>query len=392
MVGFTGEDGSTLRTLAGGGEAHLWAAGRGTVSVDLGYADTGKGVAKAHPKIVILTHSDSDHINGAIPFFADASKRERPCGDLHELWAPYEWAVLVGVFGKVITGNVSGDDVRRTERLAVPVGTADRDEFDSADDLTGDSVVWSGVLESDGDDTVDGDEENEVFVEEVVGTVVEALSDALRSGVIEARQTPSDREVSDVALDISKKATKLRRILSDADAAGWSIRWFSTDHMTRRSWLTSGEPGLATIVNAQEVEVQDPPGSAALLLHAAQLTVQNRRALAPYLWGLRAGGDAVIWSDGDGGGSGNLQDFPWQAIGVMSAPHHGSGNDAHEPVWASLCGSHSCPFIVRTGGFWRQKLHLVLQLLPEVISRSTYRDPGYRPGDAVWREGKGFDR
>lgn len=382
-----------LMTLGGGGEAHLWSAGHGVVSVDLGHAKTGERAARAHPRVVVLTHSDQDHINGAGPFFAVVTADKLPCGLLHELWMPYEWAVLVDVFGQVATNGVDADDVRRIEDLAESVGDAVEERPDGASRSGAEPVQWADPLTAEAGSHIDAAEGDDVnFHEGTISNVARALSGALAAGTIEAHYSPSDRDVEGVAKDITKKAVKLGRILLDARSAEWRIRWFSTDHTRARSWMSSREPGLVTISNAQEVQVHRAPANGALLLRSAQLTVQNRRALAPYLWGRGPAGDAVIWSDGDGGGERNLRDFPWYAIGVMSAPHHGSRNAAHHPIWDSVLRSGRMPYVIRTGGSKRQTPHPLLRQLPAARSRSTRSGRGFRPGDAIWWQGAGFHR
>ncbi len=386
--------GSTLTTLTGGGEAHLWAGEHGIVSVDLGYMNTGKRAARAHPRVVILTHSDHDHINGAVPFFAATATARPDCGPLHELWVPYEWSVLVDVFGQVLTGDVSANDVRRTEEFAEPEGLPEGDRTEAVKSPSAGPVRWteSPLLEVKDDESSEGSEV-ETVAEEDAAKITRALSNGFAMRSIQARRSPSESEIGQIANDITQKAGKLRRILETAGSAGWRIRWFSRDHIVSGElWRSSGEPGMVTICNAQEVRVHRAQASAALLLHAAQLTVQNWRALAPYLWGSGLNGDAVVWSDGDGGGMENLRHFPWRAIGVMSAPHHGSNNTAHEPIWESLSRSGRSPNIIRTGGFSSQTLHPTLGLLPPNRIQSTRAGIGFQKGDAMWHPQAGFIR
>jgi hypothetical protein len=388
----TGPDwiGSELTTLHTGGEAHFWTGLLGGVCVDLGYARTGVKMVSRNPGVVVLTHSDADHINGAKPFF-----EAQPCGGsggggIRELWVPYEWSVLVDVFQKVLRGEVTVEGIRRTEEHAQPLLSSHGDPESRADPESNWPVSWPDVSTFTPESEDPDDAEFPEPERDDVNMVAAALAAGVADGTIDARATLTESDITKISGDIARKATRLRRIFAAALNAGWKIRWFSTDHKRTDSWLTSGEPGLVTISNAQEVHVLAARGSGALLLYTAQLTIQNRRALAPYLWGVSCGRDVIIWSDGDGGGAEHLKAFPWCYVGLMSAPHHGSHMSAHDPIWESLFASTYLPDIVRTGGFSSQTMRPILCSLPHHRSRATHTGPGHQLGDVVWRESTGF--
>jgi hypothetical protein len=342
------------------------------------------------PRVVVLTHSDGDHINGAKSFFEAQPCAGSTCGAIRELWVPYEWSVLVDVFQKVLHDEVTVEGIRRTEEYAEPLISSYGDPDSRADPESKSPVSWPDVnafaLESEDPDDVTGPE----LERDDISMVAAALTAGVTEGTIDARAILTESDITKIAGDIARKATRLRRIFAAALNAGWKIRWFSTDHKRTDSWLTSGEPGLVTISNAQEVRVLEAQASGALLLYTAQLTIQNRRALAPYLWGSTCGRDVIIWSDGDGGGAEHLKALPWVRVGLMSAPHHGSHMSAHDPIWNSLTASTCSPDIVRTGGFSSQTVRPILRSLPHQRSRATYAGPGHQLGDAVWRESTGF--
>lgn len=386
--------GSNLTTMSAGGEAHFWSGRLGGVCVDLGYTRTGTEMVVRKPRVVVLTHSDGDHINGARPFF-EAQSCELAGSPTPELWAPYEWSVLVDVFHQVVGDGVTDERIRQTEEYAEPLVSL----YDDADtreepNRLGDPSPRTPVPWPDANPFVpeaeDPDEERAEPERDDVSRVAAALAAGAATGTIRARVSLTDSDISKIANDIARKATRLQKVLAAAADAGWIIRWFSADHKRSDNWQKSGKPGFVTISNAQEVRVRRAQASAALLLHAAQLTIQNQRALAPYLWGSPDGHDAIVWSDGDGGGARHLKDFPWSRIGLMSAPHHGSHMSAHDPIWNSLHASEKEPDIVRTGGFSSQTVRPVLWLLPLRRSRATHKGPGHQLGDVVWHEWIGF--
>lgn len=143
-------------------------------------------------------------------------------------------------------------------------------------------------------------------------------------------------------------------LIRTALAAGVTLRFFDPDSALAVSrafphadepWRRAGLPGRVTILNAREVPVRVPkkpkdmPEALAL---AARLTVQNRRALATFLWPEqdmpwhdRYRG-ALIWSDTEHGLMGEAPTHrvvPWSLISTMSAPHHASTDEFHIDLW-----------------------------------------------------------
>ena len=63
---------------------------------------------------------------------------------------------------------------------------------------------------------------------------------------------PSPEEAEEVAVDTVRKSSRIALAISAARARGVRVRYFSTDHVSDevQPWLTSGDRGTATIVNA----------------------------------------------------------------------------------------------------------------------------------------------
>lgn len=193
---------------------------------------------------------------------------------------------------------------------------------------------------------------------------------------------PHPEDAEDVAADLTDKSAQLLSIVQTSLRAGARVRFFSTDAVgTTPPWVSAGLPGVLTLVNAVEVffvrSKQVDPGINLYL--AVCLTVQNRRALAPFLWdtgcactevlhrilprhtdcreqcdlrSARRPWGVLIWSDGAGesarvtGATGIHSDFvPWEHVALMTAPHHASATADHQPIWRAR--EAFCAFVGR---------------------------------------------
>jgi hypothetical protein len=168
------------------------------------------------------------------------------------------------------------------------------------------------------------------MVADIVST---AVNDAQEGGI----PLVSTRRRGQVVQRTAESAARTAPIITRALQAGWRVRFFSyTAAQYVRGfppYMNEGIPGEFTIVNAREVQVSwTGLGNAALLLMAAgYLTVQNRRSLVALA---SAAGipRALFWADSNGAFICNSI-MPPRFEGLFTAPHHGSGNRAHDPVW-----------------------------------------------------------
>ena len=354
------------------------------VVVDLGKRSSRAGVraAEFNPDILILTHSDDDHVGG-FQTLANAWPDR-----LRQLWVPYEWGLLAEA-GAALAGAEPPDPIQVVNseeiRLLGEAG-ADLAQLPAA-------VVRDGEPRGRRPDFLLGimdRGEGLLLGPERVGLRESQTLEALITEVIEREResnpswppVPKPEKAHGVAKDVIKKADLLLGILAEAASHGVDIRYFSTDAVRDdrpTPWTIEGMVGVATIVNAVEVDLvparfRDPAWS---LYLAYRLTVQNRRALAVYLWErsclcgvqlllevgewervtdipmtiwtLTAAHDrnfkpwgVLIWSDGAGescrvGWAGGVQNdlVPWEHIAAMTAPHHGSKGVAHRQIWGA---------------------------------------------------------
>lgn len=341
------------------------------VVVDLGEegAESGSHAAGFDPDILVLTHSDSDHIGGFADFIAAPPPR------LREVWVPYEWGLLAqayaGLVGVLRTGTDAETDPQDLRDLGAPVsGEALRpppvvlqppwDEDDAA--RATNAEIQMHVLGLGPE--FDAERPNDAWVQSAIREAIKKERDHNPAWP----PVPEPEKVEDVVADLTEKSEQLLSIVEATLHAGILMRFFSTDAVgTTPPWASAGRPGMLTLVNAVEVHFvrskQVDPGVNLYL--AMSLTAQNRRALAPLLWDagcsealdqireldtdywdqrdLRASikpWGVLIWSDGAGesarvtGANGIHSDFvPWEHVALMTAPHHASATDDHRPIW-----------------------------------------------------------
>jgi hypothetical protein len=351
--------------------------------VDLGEegAEGGSHAAGFDPDILVLTHSDSDHIGG----FADFIKARR--SRLREIWVPYEWGLLAqalaGLVGVLRTGTDAetdpedlralGSSLTREPKYPPSVALESPWRVD-ADEVAADAELQMHVLGLGPE--FEAERPHDAWVRSAIRQAIEKEREANSVWP----PLPHPEKVEDVAADLAAKSEQLLSIVESTIKAGIRMRFFSTDAVgTTPPWSSAGRPGMLTLVNAVEVffvrSKQADPGTNLYL--AMRLTAQNRRALAPFLWDagcanvldqvleldtdfwderdLRAATKpwgVLIWSDGAGesarvtGASGIHSDFvPWEHVALMTAPHHASASEDHQRIWEAR--EAFCAFVGR---------------------------------------------
>ena len=257
--------------------------------------------AAAAPTILVLTHSDEDHVGG-FECFAEVLD-QRGIVKPEEVWVPADW----GYLGAAIFAH----------RYSSYIGQ----EFDPA---------WFGdVLGPDHriDDLV------ELFDDDP--GALHMLEDDIRRNE-QRRRYPSARRAADA---VATKAEHILGILAKvAEWRGTRLKFFSVDgaaSLTNPPWKAVGRREMVTSVNGRRVTIVVRQPSADVVV--AALTPQNRRAIATYIWPtVDSGGGAIVWSDTASSSciSRRGTDLtPWEETVVMTAPHHASNDRAHTRIW-----------------------------------------------------------
>lgn len=358
------------------GESWLWDNGRGArVVVDVGDdADLASRAANFDPDILVLTHDDQDHIGAAKFFFEHQSAEVPPRADkvestlrgrprVRELWVPSDWLRLALAAHEVISKATSGVVSTRADQVGVehsrecPEWLREPQSTEDEGDVP--KHRWFGAFELP-ERTQEAEElPNDVL--EALSVITkehqEALADAVAAGVRRERWARWGRRhprgawsgsTQEVSKRVAKTAVAVAYILRIAQRHGWQFRFFDSDfatwsHHTQTSlppWVTEGIPGVVTVLNAVQVTVhrlQMKDADEALLTFAF-LTVQNRRAIATFLWPqmLEQADGVIIWSDTEARIGGHLPAaplVPWHLVGSMSAPHHASVVAQHVEIW-----------------------------------------------------------
>ncbi|MEV6303559.1 MBL fold metallo-hydrolase [Actinoplanes sp. NPDC051861] len=307
--------------------------------IDTGAAASGFAarLAAAEPDVVVLTHDDNDHIAGAPRLIGALGRRAHA----PQFWLPADWSYLIDAL-EAVDGDA--DPAQEQEfrsavlegRLTTSAPEQPVPELLSTDEPEPPGLSVSGAGARDADDW---------------SRIAASVAEAVRGDRDMVEHFSDDSpdwsgEPEEIATRVVDRARVISDVVDGARALGSAVHWFSVDIESptaarRQPWETSGAPGRLTFVNARPVR---PPAvtrsSPRLLLYVALLTVQNRRALVPFVPpdpSAPASG-AIIWSDSNGQDadvSGRSGRTPWQLTGLMSAPHHGSRSPAHRAIWVA---------------------------------------------------------
>lgn len=370
-----------------------------TFVIDLGIgSDLGEQAAVASPSIVVLTHDDQDHIGGWDSF---AKIQDRSTRKIKQLWVPAEWGYLavcalqVDPPSNIMHGNIRLDDVQ-AKKLALALDVAEM------------RSVWSeerymAVSPQEGNldgRSFDNMEKTRAILDGSKSDIIEEfekidkkLTSRHRSRMNGKAKLPSSQDSASRTFD---RWRNICEILTWCGNNNIRVRFFSTrlathwgKHPKSGPWRNVGIPEKFTIANAAEVN----PANLAVTNHlgvayyVSRLTAQNRLALTPYLHGNHESGGMgiMVWSDsagepvmGEGKYSGKKWDLtPWDRIGVMTAPHHGSTNKAHDRIWEARseeCKERSgvCPrrpkiAVVVAGTKKEQDVHSAVKQIPKGV-------------------------
>ncbi len=327
----------------GHGECFIWKTSTRdrAIAIDAGGTiESGREAASHNPKILILSHDDSDHIGGAVTLIKEAK--------IEELWVPTEWAVLIKQIASTTQENLFSGDGR-------PVSPEDVRE-----------LIEQQII-------VDGGNDGGVLTLELIKSAqknVDTWHEDTKSEDESSRRSGGRvygaRNWAKVIARVRARTHVIAPILREALRRSVQIRYFSIDLMLNRpskEWKRAGHQGEVTIANASlapnSLAVTLPPGiqySWAL----SRLSVQNRRALSTLLWtNTKDCKNAVaVWSDTDGNWLDHTTARGFGAVVksliASSAPHHGSRNPEHDRIWKELTNAPPSLVMIAAGGHWAQ--------------------------------------
>lgn len=321
-----------------------------------------KRAVDAEPEIVILTHDDTDHIGGAAVALRQLALR-RPTTPT-EIWLPADWLLVLiasAALGDPDFEATPGDADLSPEAVeALMTGEGGgvpglpRVDEHQKEQLNSDSIAATGAM-------VDELLER---AERVVGAadLAEVLEGVITADRHERLQSLGVLGTSAaIATRGAKQALRIRRIIAAARGCG-TVRWFSVDvgPCPGPLWLAHGRPGELTLINAEEVvptwrsRVSSP--GVTLLYLVSLVTIQNERALVPFVWPTEADRNGVIiWSDSTGASCAPTTaagPTPWAKAGLMTAPHHGSRSPDHQAIWDGRSAHAPAAVVLLSNNRW----------------------------------------
>ncbi|MFD7869948.1 hypothetical protein ACFV3I_05565 [Microbacterium sp. NPDC059771] len=280
-------------------------------------------------------------------------------GALQEMWVPAEWAILLAQIAKTTQDALldGGDTVVSVDAVSEYIRAK---IVESAAEGDGETPRLDDVLS-------EANRNIESWREEPASSQKGIL---IREQSRRAGGWYGARSVEEIINRVKKRAGALLKIFNTAYANGVQPRFFSVDlarsgaaHGGRRQ---RGLNGTVTLVNADEAPralAVTVPAGLPYTYALTRLTVQNRRALSTLLWSdvLMPYGGVLIWSDTDGDwlkdpGQGGFRKLT-RTLAACSAPHHASGNTAHDAVWDELRHAPDDLLVVSAGGQWNQSYH-----------------------------------
>lgn len=334
---------------AGHGECFVWSQDGRVVAVDAGGArSVGKYAGARKPEVLILSHDDKDHIGGAVALINSAKRA------LRQLWVPAEWAILIYQISRTTQATLleAGGETVNVEEISDDIRRQVVELADAADG----SVLTLGTLAS-------AERNLSSWRADPSGS---QQGFWMRQSSQQRRYWYGAKSLDEIIERVKKRAGALLRIFKAAHSNGVQLRFFSidlalADARVGPAWETAnaGIPGIVTLANAVEaphaVRVFIPAGLPQAYA-LTRLTVQNRRALCTLLWSEpnTPSGGVMVWSDTDGHWLKSLRPRGFSkvtvALAASSAPHHASGNSAHDEVWAELRSAPKDLVVISAGG------------------------------------------
>ncbi len=336
---------------SGHGECFIWkrSSDAKIVAVDAGgAASVGKHAGTHSPEILILTHDDKDHVQGAVELIRTA------CKSLQELWIPAEWAILIKQISTTNQTNLFSNDPDN-----VNVGSIEEQIANQIADQI--ATITEDAVES-------------PLSIQILALAESNLNSWQLDPSISAQSASTDmtspknrhwygaKDLDEIINRVRFRAKSLIKILTAALTNSMRIRFFSVDlalASKSKNWETQGKPGTATLANASEaphaLAVRIPPGLV-YTYALTRLTVQNRRALCTLLWSdpNTPNGGTIVWSDTDGNWLEHSSPLGLhhviRTLSASSAPHHASANTAHDRVWLELSKTPKSFIMLSAGG------------------------------------------
>lgn len=355
------------------GESWLCETSGFRIAIDVGQSESfAERAAAFSPHVLILSHDDMDHVGSMLAFLRHCNAA--PCEKLWhvggewecehrdcrlEVWMPIDWWRLALAAQACVAGGGAVKGQRVNPRRLSPIGTESDAELIKLLSLEGeDARAAEGPvrLVSDWFSWLDDGLDSDAVLDAVRSAVDDWRADkgrASESSEKEWKGTPEQ-----IAVRSLQSAKRIGTILRQIAIQGLNVRFFDVDipaGIKSPPWVNQGLPGRVTIINGVEAanSYSRPSAPVFALLYFAQLTVQNRRALATFVWpscldGTRFAASRdiapvalnrngiIVWSDTTakiGAADPDARCVPWDFAGAMSAPHHASNDKEHKAIW-----------------------------------------------------------